>query len=180
MVNHFLGIMVFTWFFRSTFPMCSTILLMPIPIVLFSSFSTWGFHSHFIEIKSTIGGPIGRNVVCFVHLCVLRPIVATHPICVFLSLANDTHSRSRIRCGSCVFMIAGKIINIRFFSAANEVCNLVSLGVGSFLDFLLPIRIFIFWVHLWGPHHSLSCLWLKFSMRISGQYLVSLCLQIFK
>jgi hypothetical protein len=121
--------------------MCSMILLMPIPIVLFLGFLTWGSHSHFIEIRSTTWGPIGRNVVHFVHLRVLHPIVATHPICVFLSLANDTHSRSCIKCGSCVFTIAGRVISIRFFSAANEVCNLVSSGVGPLYTF--PFGFFI-------------------------------------
>jgi hypothetical protein len=38
---------------------------MPIPIVFSSSFSTWRFHSHFVRIKYTTRGPIGKNVVSF-------------------------------------------------------------------------------------------------------------------
>ncbi len=43
---------------------------------------------------------------------------------------HDGHDRSRIKCGSYVFTITGKIINIKYFSVAIEVCSLVSLGVG--------------------------------------------------
>jgi hypothetical protein len=37
---------------------------MPIPIVFFSSFPTWGSCSHFVRIKHTKGGPIGRIIIC--------------------------------------------------------------------------------------------------------------------
>jgi hypothetical protein len=61
-----------------------------IPIVFSPGFSKWKSHSHFVRIRYTIGGPIGRNVVSS-HLRVPCPIVAAHPTCIFLSLLDDTH-----------------------------------------------------------------------------------------
>jgi hypothetical protein len=56
--------MVFFRFFRSTFPICSTILCTPIPIIYFSCFSTWGFHNHFIKVRYTTREPIRRSIFC--------------------------------------------------------------------------------------------------------------------
>jgi hypothetical protein len=83
------------------------------------------------------------------------------------------------------FTIATRIFNIKAFRATIDVCSLVSTKSWTtlchfLLAFLLLIQVFIFWVHWWYPNHSLRHLWLKFFMRILGQYLVSLWLQIFK
>jgi hypothetical protein len=170
--------MIFAQFFGSNFPICSTILCMPIPTIFFPSFPTWGFHIHFIEVKYMIGGPIGRSVVCFGSPLCSSPYSSNPPYSCFPFLSGwYTYSMSCVKCGSCVFTIVG-VINIRSISATNEVCSLVSLGVGplyiiSFLVFLFPTWVFIFCVFRWGPHHLLSCLWLKLSMRILGQYVVS-------
>jgi hypothetical protein len=41
---------------KLVFPIYSTILHTPIPTIFFSSFLTWRFHSHFVEVRYTIGG----------------------------------------------------------------------------------------------------------------------------
>ncbi len=130
MISHFSKLTIFVWFFGSTFPICSTILSTPIPIVFLSSFSTWEFHSHFVKVKYTIGGPIGRNVVCFgSSLCFVLYSNNSPQLC-FPSLGRlYTYSRSRIRRGSYFFMIAGRIFKTRDFNVVIEVCSLVSTGV---------------------------------------------------
>ncbi len=57
--------MVYKILWKLTILVCLTIICTPIPIVFFSGFPTCGFHSHFVEVKYTTRGPIGRNVVCF-------------------------------------------------------------------------------------------------------------------
>jgi hypothetical protein len=83
--------MVFVQFFGSTPPICSMILHTPIPTVFFPSFLTWGFHNHFAELGTRQGDPLRGALFTLVHLRTLRLIVVAHPICVFLSLADDTH-----------------------------------------------------------------------------------------
>jgi hypothetical protein len=177
----FLRAMIFAQFFGLYFPICLTILHMPIPTVFSPSFLTWGFHSHFVEIRYTIGGPIGRNVVCFSSPSCSSPYSTNPPYLCFLFLGRwYTYSRSHIKCGFCIFTIIKRVINIRFVNVANEVCSLVSswvrpLYIISFWLFYSR-RIFVFWVYQWDPHHLLSHLWLRLSMKILGWYLVSLCL----
>ncbi len=67
------------------------ILCMPIPTIFFSSFPMWGYHSHFIGVKYMTRGPIGRNVVYFLHLRILCFTTTSPLTCVSLSLANDTY-----------------------------------------------------------------------------------------
>jgi hypothetical protein len=64
---------------------------MPIPIVFFLGFLTWGFHNHFVEVRYTTRGPIGRNIVYYGSPSHFRPILVIHPTCVFFSLVDDTH-----------------------------------------------------------------------------------------
>jgi hypothetical protein len=104
---------------------------MPIPSVLFSSFLTQRFHYHFVKVRYTIGGPIRKNMVCFCSLLCFLPYSSNPPYLCFPFLGRwYTYNRSRIICGSCVFTIVGRIINIRAFNVTSEVCNLVSSWVG--------------------------------------------------
>jgi hypothetical protein len=123
--------MVFVRFFGSKFPICLTILHMFIPIVFYSRFPTHGFHSHSIEIRCTIGGPIGRSVVCSSPLLCFSLYNNSPPYLCFPFFSKwYTYSKSRIRCDSYVFTIATRVINIIVLSEAHEVCRLVSLKVG--------------------------------------------------
>jgi hypothetical protein len=54
--------MIFAQLSGLSFHICSTILCTSIIIIFFSSFFTWGSHNHFIKIKYTTRGPIGRNI----------------------------------------------------------------------------------------------------------------------
>jgi hypothetical protein len=125
--------MVFTQIYKSIFPLCLTIICMPIPTVFFSSFLTWEFHNHFIQIKYTIGGPIGKNIVCSCLLSCFSPYNNNSPY-LWFPFVNKwyTYSRSFIWCGSYFFTIVGGIFNIRTFNATSEMCNLVSTKVGPF------------------------------------------------
>ncbi len=58
---------------------------------LFSSFLTWGCHSHFVRVKYTTRGPIKKNIVSFNSPLHSSPYITSHPTCVFHLLANDTH-----------------------------------------------------------------------------------------
>jgi hypothetical protein len=131
MVNHFLRITIFFRIFISIFPIYSMILCMPIPIVYFSRFLPWESHSHFIGVTYTTWGPIGRKVITLVHFCVFRPIATTHPIYVFPLLVDETHimglASSVI---SYFFMITVQIFKIKDFNVVNELCSMVSIGVG--------------------------------------------------
>ncbi len=83
--------MIFVWFFKSNFPICSMLLHMPIPTILFSGFLTWGFHSHFVKVRYMTWGLVGRSIVCFGSPLCFSPYIATDPTCVFLFVANNTH-----------------------------------------------------------------------------------------
>jgi hypothetical protein len=129
--GHFLRVMVFTQILESNFPICSTIVCMPIPTVFFSSFSTWRSHNHFVQVKYTIGGPIRMNIICFNLLSCSSPYSNNSPYLWFPFVNKQyAYSRSFIQCGSCFFIIIGGIFNIRTFSAVNEMCNLVSTRFG--------------------------------------------------
>jgi hypothetical protein len=92
---------------------------------------TWGSHSHFVGIRYIIRGPIRRNVVCSNSLSHSLPYNNSPPyLCFPLFGGWYTYNKSCIRCGFCVFMITGGIINIRFFNVTSKVWSLVSLGVG--------------------------------------------------
>jgi hypothetical protein len=106
---------------------------MPIPIVFFSGFPTWGSHSHLVEVRYTTGGPIARNVVCFGSPSRSSLYNNNPPYLCFPFLGKwYTYSWSRIKCGSYVISVEGRIINMKSFSANSEVCSLVSLGVRPF------------------------------------------------
>jgi hypothetical protein len=123
--------MVFVRFFGSTFPICSMILHTPIPTLFFLIFLPWGFHNHFVKVRYITRGPIRRSAVCYGSPSHSSPYSGSPPYLCFPFFGRwYTHSRSRIKCGSYVFMIVWWIINIRYFSAANEMCSLVSSRVG--------------------------------------------------
>jgi hypothetical protein len=102
--------------------------------------STWGSHSHFVEVKYMTKGPIEKNVVCSNSLLCFLPYNSSPPYLCFPFFSRwYTYNKSRIKCGFCIFIIVGKVINIRPFSVTIEVCSLVSLGVG-------PLYIISFWL----------------------------------
>ncbi len=106
---------------------------MPISIVFFLSFPTWGFH--FILSKSSTwqGNPLGRNVVCFSPPLRSSPYNNNPPCLCFLFIGKwYAYGRFCIKCGPYFFTIVKGIFNIGVFNATNEVCNLASIGVGPF------------------------------------------------
>jgi hypothetical protein len=106
---------------------------MPIPIVFFPGFPTWGFHSHFVKVRYTTRGHIGRNVVCSSSLSRSSAYSSNPPyLCFPFFNGWYTYSRSYIKCGSCIFTITRGIISNGFLSATNKVCILVSLRIGPF------------------------------------------------
>ncbi len=165
MINHFSRIIIFVWFFGSTFPICLTILSMPIPIVFLSGFLTWESHSHFVRVKYTIGGPIGRNVVWSNSSSRSLSYSNSPPYLCFPFVDKwYTYSRSYIRCGSCFFTIRAGIFSIKAFNTSIEMCSLVFTGVRPlYITSLLLTQVFVFWAHQWDPNYSLSHLWRGFS-----------------
>jgi hypothetical protein len=130
-INHFSRIIIFAQFSKLAFPICLIILSMPIAIVFFLSFLTWRSHNHFIRVRYTIGGPIGRNVVCLGSPSCYLPNSNSPPYLCFPFVSGwYTYNRSHIRCGSCFFIIISRILSIGAFSVANEMCSLVSTRVG--------------------------------------------------
>ncbi|KAL2610235.1 hypothetical protein R1flu_028808 [Riccia fluitans] len=43
------------------------------------------------ESSTRQGDPLGGALFALAHLCALRTVASKHPLCLFLSLANDTH-----------------------------------------------------------------------------------------
>jgi hypothetical protein len=120
----------FVRFFGSFFPICLIILYTPISTVFFSGFSTWRSHNHYIRVRYTTRGPIGRSVVCFSSLSCFLPYNSNPPYLCFPFLRKwYTYNRSYIKCGPCVFIIVARIIIIMAFNATNKVCSLVSTKV---------------------------------------------------
>jgi hypothetical protein len=142
MVNLFLRVMVFTWFFLSTFFICLMILHMPIPKMFFPNFPTFQ-HGDLIIILSKLGtwqrDPLRRTLFVLTHLCAFCLNSSPPRLCFPFLGRWYTYKKSCIKCGSYVFTIVGKVIDIRSFSAISKVCSLVSLGVG-------PSYIISFWL----------------------------------
>ncbi len=131
--------MIFTQFFGSNFPICLTILRTPIPTIFLLGFPTWGSHSHFVEIRYTISGSIERSIVCSCSPLHSSPYNNSPPYLCFPFFGEwYTYGRSRISCGSCVFTIMRRIINIKTFNVINEVCRLDHF-ISFPLGFLIPI-----------------------------------------
>jgi hypothetical protein len=125
--------MVFTYFFGSPFPICLKIFRTSIMTIFFSSFSTSGSHGHFIRIRYTTREPIERNVVYFDSPSHFSSYSNNPPYLCFPFFGKwYTYNRSCIKCDSYIFTIVKGVINIRALSAASEMCNLVSIGVGPF------------------------------------------------
>jgi hypothetical protein len=143
----------FHWLFGLALPICLMIICVPIPIVFFPSFPTWGFHSHLVRVRYMTGGPIGRSIICFGSLSCFLFYSNNPPYLCFPFFSElYTYSRFYIKCGSYIFTIAKGVINNRFFSVTNKVRSLVSLGVGPFYItsswlFYSQLGFFIFWVH---------------------------------
>jgi hypothetical protein len=145
MIIHFSRIMIFVWFSRSIFSFCSMIISTPIPTEFLLGFLIWGFHSHFIIIKYIIiGGPIGRNVVCFSSTSCFSPYNNSPPYLCFPFVDGwYTYNRSCIRCGFFFLMIVGRVFNIRAFIVIIEMCNLVFTRVWPF--YIMSFWPFYFW-----------------------------------
>jgi hypothetical protein len=111
---------------------CLTIICTPTPLY----FSQASQHADFIiillKLNTQQGDPLGGMLFALAHLHTFHHIATTHLTCVFLSLVNDTHSWSCIKCSSYVFTIARRIISIKSFNVASEVHSLVSSRVGPF------------------------------------------------
>ncbi len=102
----------------------------PSPLYIFLGFLTWGFHNHFVEIMYMTRAPIGRSIVCSGSFSHFSHYSSNPPYLCFPFLSKwYTYSKSQIKCGSYVFTIIIRVININTLSAISEVCSLVSLGV---------------------------------------------------
>jgi hypothetical protein len=109
--------MIFAWFCRSNFPICLTIICMAIPIVFFSSLSTWRFQNYFVRFKYTIRGPIGRSVISFNSHSHYSPYNDSPPYLCFPFVVNDTNIVGlALDVVLVFFMIWARIFNIRFFN----------------------------------------------------------------
>jgi hypothetical protein len=133
MVNHFLGVTIFVWFFGLALAMCSVILCMPHPYYIFIKFFDMGisysFCRNYVHDKGTHWE---EHCFTLAHFCAFCFTTTILPICVFLYLVDDTHIMNLTSNVILTFFtIAKNVINIRFFCAANEMCNLVSLKVGA-------------------------------------------------
>lgn len=130
-LDHFSKVMIFTRICGLFFSICLMTLCTPIPTVLFLSFSTWGFHSYFVEVRYIIGGPIWRNIVYF-NSPLRFLLYNNNPSYLCFPFIGEWYAYNDycIRCGSYFFTIAWGVFNIRAFSATNKVCNLVSIRVG--------------------------------------------------
>jgi hypothetical protein len=129
LVATFKSCTVFIWFFRSTFPICSTILCTPIPIIFFLRFLTWGSHNHFIRVRYTIRGPTKRNIICFNSHSHFSPYNNNPPYFCFPFIGEwCVYNKSNIKCDSFFFTIVGRDLNIKSFSVIVKMCSLVSIG----------------------------------------------------
>jgi hypothetical protein len=137
--QHFLRVMIFAQFSKSTFPIYLMILCTPIPTIFFSSFPTWGFPNHFVGVMCTTRWPFGRNVVCFNSFSHSSPYINYPPYLCFPFVGKwYTYSRFCIRCGLKKIMIVIKNFNIQAYNAVSEMCSLVFTRFG-------PLYITSFW-----------------------------------
>jgi hypothetical protein len=98
---------------------------------IFSSFLTWGSHSHFITIRYMIGRPIGRSIVCSSPPSHFLPSNKSPMYLCFPFIGGwYTYNKSCIKCGYYFFMIITWVFNMKVFGSTKEVCNLFSIGVG--------------------------------------------------
>jgi len=144
--------MNFAWFFKLFFSICSMILHMSIPIILFSSFSTWGFHSHFVGVKYTTRESIGRSIVYFGSSSCFSPYTTVHLTCVFLSLTNNTYILGFISYAIFTFLQLQEELLALGLLVQPTKCVVYLHKVQTtlyriLLTFLLSTRIFIFWLH---------------------------------
>ncbi len=71
--------------------------------------------------------PLGGMLFALTHLRAFCPTIVTQPICVLLSLADDTHIIGLASDVLSFFVIIGGIWSIRTFNVVDKVCNLVSI-----------------------------------------------------
>jgi hypothetical protein len=83
------------------------------------------FHLNLVHDKGSLRGVL----FALTHFCVLHPITTTHPTCVFPLLVDDTHIVGLASDVLFFFVIIGGVWHIKTFSAIDEVCCLVSVGV---------------------------------------------------
>ncbi len=131
MINHSLRVMIFAWFSGSAFPICSTILHTPIPIVFFFKFPNTGIQCHFVKIRYTTRGPIARSIVYFNSPSCSLPYNNNPPYLRFPFIGKwYAYCRSLHQMRFMFFTITRKVFKIGVFNATNKVCNLVSIRVG--------------------------------------------------
>ncbi len=125
---------------------------MSIPIILFSGFSTWGFHSHFVGVMYTTRGSIGRSIVYFGSSSCFSPYTIAHLTCVFLSLANNTYILGFISYAIFAFLQLQEELLALSLLVQPTKCVVCLFKVQTtlyriLLTFLRSIRVFIFWLH---------------------------------
>jgi hypothetical protein len=96
--------------------------------IFFEAFWNGDFIVILLKSGTWHGEPIEGALSVLAHLCIFHLITIIHLVFSFVGKWY-TYSRYCIRCGSYFFMIVIGFFNIRAFSAANEICNLVSIGV---------------------------------------------------
>jgi hypothetical protein len=142
--------MVFTWFFRSTFFICSMILCMPILTIFFLGFLTWGSPNHFIIIKYMTRTPIGRSVVCYLSPPCFLHYSNNPPYLCFPFVGKwYAYNRSHIKCSYLFLQLQQE------FFALGLSMQLIKFGFHRgytilyhfLLTFLFLTWVFIFWAH---------------------------------
>jgi len=128
------------------------ILHMCIPIILFPGFSTWEFHTHFVGVRYTTRGSIGRSIIYFGSSSCFSPYTTTHPTCVFPSLANNTHILGFISNAIFAFLqLQEKLLTLGLLVQPTKCVVCLFKGQTTLyhilLAFLLSTRIFVFWLH---------------------------------
>jgi hypothetical protein len=123
MDNQFLRVTIFYWYFGSIFPICFMILGVPITTIFFISFSTWGFHNHFIWIWHMTTWSFGWNLV--------HPTTTTHLLLFFLHSPMICISLIMFKMWYMFFFFSfiGGVCTLRTFHLIDKMCSLVSIRI---------------------------------------------------
>jgi hypothetical protein len=155
-INHFSKVTIFAQFFVLIFPFVPWLYAHPSPLYFFQV----SRHEDLIIISSKSstwqGNPLSGALFVLAHFRTFHPIIRTHLTCVFFLLANDMHIIGLTLYMVPFFMIAVEVFNIRAFNTTNEMCSLVSIGVGplyftSFWFFYSQLG-FLYFGHINGIH----------------------------
>jgi hypothetical protein len=140
-ISHFSRVMVFAQYSTLVFPICLTILCMSILTVFFLNMWTWESHSHFIGIRYTTRGPIGRNVICSSSPLHYSPYINNLPyLCFFFDGRWDTYNRFHIKCDYYFFTVRTKVFSIKAFNALTKCVVWSPQGLDHYVS--LPLGFF--------------------------------------